>query len=97
MSLFGNNGKLTFTVSEDDKKALKKGLGKDFVMNDEFLACVQHFQGAGLIHTLSMNAHVVACMKDRPTGDADDDHPLGPFRKRNGSDDLEKACLSEGT
>ena len=74
MSLFGNNGKLTFTVSEDDKKALKKGLGKDFVMNDQFLACVQHFKGAGLIHTLSMNACVVACIKDTPTGDAIDDH-----------------------
>ena len=56
MSLIGNDGKLTFSVSKNDKKALKEKLGNKFVMNDQFLACVQQFQGAALINTLSMNA-----------------------------------------
>ena len=66
-SLFGNDGKPKFNVRKEDKQALQENLGKEHMANKDFMFCVKHFKGAALLDTLSMNACVVSCMRDRLT------------------------------
>ena len=65
--LFGNNGKPSFEILTHDEKALQENLGKECVVNKDFMSCVKHFKGTALVDTLSMNTCVVSCTKDGPT------------------------------